>query len=131
VLAKVTAIVPEWLQSQLRPAPFYVSEGSAPAVTGIDLGHVRDAIHAARKIAIAYLDERERRTERTIWPIAMAYYVDVTVIAAWCELRRDFRHFRADRIVSAQFLDDRFAAESARLTAQWLALNQEHRELTS
>ena len=73
VLAKVTAILPDRLRSHLRPPPFYVSEGSAPAVTAIDLAEVRDAIHAARKIAIAYVDEKGRRTARTIWPIAMAY----------------------------------------------------------
>jgi predicted DNA-binding transcriptional regulator YafY len=129
VLSKITAVVPESLQSYLRPPPFYVSEGSAPEVTGIDLAAVRDAIHAARKIAIAYVDEKGQQSERTIRPIAMAYYVDVTVIAGWCELRQDFRHFRADRIVSARLLDERFAAESARLTAQWMALKTE-REAT-
>lgn len=90
---------------------------------------MRDAIHSARKISVAYIDEQHRRTKRTIWPIAMAYYVDVTVIAAWCELRQDFRHFRADRIVSARFLDDHFTSESVRLTTQWLALNQKRREI--
>ena len=128
VLAKVTSVVPEALRSHLRPPPLYVSEGSAPAVNGVDLAEIRDAIHAARKIWVAYIDEKGRRTERTIRPIAMAYYVDVTVIAAWCELRGDFRHFRADRIISAQMLDERFTAESARLTAQWMALSQEREE---
>jgi predicted DNA-binding transcriptional regulator YafY len=125
VLAKVTAVVPEGLQSYLRLPPFYVSDGRAPAVTGLDLAEVRDAIHSARKIAIEYVDEREHRTARTIWPIAMAYYVDVTVIAAWCELRQDFRHFRVDRILTSQVLDERFSADSARLTAEWLALRKD------
>lgn len=128
VLAKVTAIVPESLRGTLRLPPFYVSEGSAPPVTGVDLGELRDAIHAARKIEIAYVDEKGRRTDRTIRPIALAYYVDVTVVAAWCELRRDFRHFRADRIVSAELLDEDFAADSARLAAQWMALSKERQE---
>jgi predicted DNA-binding transcriptional regulator YafY len=129
VLSKITSVVPEGLQSYLRPPPFYVSEGSAPEVRGIDLAEVRDAIHAARKVAIAYVDESGRRTERTIRPIAMAYYVDVTVIAGWCELRRDFRHFRADRIVSARFLDEYFSAESARLVKQWMSLSKERADL--
>jgi predicted DNA-binding transcriptional regulator YafY len=95
-----------------------------PAVDGVDLGEMRDAIHAARKLAIVYVDEQGRHTARTIRSIAMAYYVDVTVIAAWCELRDDFRHFRADRIASARLLDERFTADRARLAAQWLALNK-------
>jgi predicted DNA-binding transcriptional regulator YafY len=128
VLAKVSAVVPEALRPYLRPPPFYVSEGSAPAVTGVDLAEIRDAIHAARKMAITYVDEKGRRTTRTIRPIAMAYYVDVTVIAAWCELRNDFRHFRADRITAARLLDERFTSESARLTAQWMALSKAREE---
>src|SRR6267143_2003595 len=71
VLAKLSAVVPQPLQSQLLAAPHYVSDGSAPAVTGIDSSDLRNAIRETHKIAIAYIDEEGRRTERTIWPIAM------------------------------------------------------------
>src|SRR5438132_6578054 len=125
VLAKVTAIVPETLQPYLRAPPFFVSEGSAPPLTGADLADIRSAIHQARKMSIAYRDEKGRRTERTIWPIAMAYYVDVTLVGAWCELRNDFRHFRVDRILASDVLDERFSADSGRLTAEWLALRKD------
>lgn len=124
VLAKVTAIVPEPLQPFVRMPPFYVSEGSAPP-TGVDPALFREAIHEQRKIAIAYIDGDGRRSERTIWPIAMAYYVDVTVVAAWCELRQGLRHFRADRILSAETLDERFSTDNGRLLADWLALGKE------
>ncbi len=125
VLAKLSTVVPQELQSQLVAAPLYVSEGSAPAVTGIDLSQLRNAIRETRKLVIGYVDEEGRRTQRTIWPIAMAYYVDVTLVGAWCELRNDFRHFRVDRIETSQVLDERFSAESGRLTAEWLALRKD------
>src|SRR5712671_6187057 len=82
VLSKVMAIVPESLQPYLRTPPFYVSEGSAPPVTGVDPAEVRDAMRARRKMSIAYVDGEGRRSVRIIWPVAMAYYVDVTVVAA-------------------------------------------------
>jgi predicted DNA-binding transcriptional regulator YafY len=125
VLAKVTAVVPETLQAYLRAPPFYVSEGSAAPPTGADLGEVRDAIRATRKMSIAYEDGEGRRTARTIWPIAMAFYVDVTVVAAWCELRDAFRHFRTDRILAARTLDERFSTDNGRLLADWLALGKD------
>ena len=125
VLAKLAAIVPEPLQPRLAAAPVYVSDGDAPAVTGIDLAELRDAIHDTRKIAIAYADENGRCTQRTIWPLAMAYYVDVTLIGAWCELRNDFRHFRVDRVLSAQMLDEHFPADNGKLMAEWLALRKD------
>jgi predicted DNA-binding transcriptional regulator YafY len=122
VLAKVTTVLPEALRGRLLDAPMYVSGGSAPAVTGVDLTEVRGAIHASRKLRIAYLDAQGGSTRRTIWPIAMAYYVDVTLIAAWCEMRNDFRHFRVDRIAWSTTLDERFVADHAKLLADWLAL---------
>jgi predicted DNA-binding transcriptional regulator YafY len=121
VLAKLAAVVPDPLQPYLREAPVVVSEGSAPAATGIDLAQLRAAIHQNRKLTIAYADDHGHETWRTIWPIAMVYYVDVTVIGAWCELRRDFRHFRVDRVLSSRVLDECFPAENGRLAARWWA----------
>ena len=122
VLAKLAAVVPQPLQPLLVSAPVYVSDGNAPPPAGIDPAELRGAIHEARKVAITYIDEAGNRTHRTIRPIAMAYYVDVTLLGAWCEFRNDFRNFRVDRILAAEFLDERFPAESAKLTAAWLAL---------
>jgi predicted DNA-binding transcriptional regulator YafY len=125
VLGKLAAIVPEPLQGHLVAAPVYVSDGSAPAAIGVDLAELRGAIHEARKVAISYRDEDGHDTARTIWPIAMAYYVDVTVIGAWCELRNDFRHFRVDRIIGAKSLDEHFPADRRKLMDEWLALKRE------
>jgi predicted DNA-binding transcriptional regulator YafY len=125
VLGKLTVVVPQALGSHLASAPYYVSDGSAPAATGVDLSQVRGAIHDTRKLAISYVDEEGRRTDRTIWPLAMAYYVDVTLIGAWCELRNDFRHFRVDRISASRLLDQQFPPDNGRLIAEWLALQKE------
>jgi len=77
---------------------------------------------------MTYVDDRQRRTRRTIWPVALAYYVDATLIGAWCELRRDWRSFRVDRIAAARTLDQSFDNKGNRLTAQWLALPKERTE---
>jgi predicted DNA-binding transcriptional regulator YafY len=55
----------------------------------------------------------------------MAYYGDVSLISAWCELRQDFRSFRVDRILSSQLLDEHFSPEQGRLTPAWHALSKE------
>jgi len=41
------------------------------------------------------------------------------------ELRNDFRHFRVDRILASDVLDEGFSADSGRLTAEWLALRKD------
>jgi predicted DNA-binding transcriptional regulator YafY len=122
VLSKVTAILPEGLRAHVTAAPFFVSGRGAPVPPAVDLADIRAAIHGCRKLRIEYVDEKGARTRRTIWPIAVAYYVDATLVAAWCELRGDYRHFRTDRIAAAALLDERFPTDGGRLMADWLAL---------
>jgi predicted DNA-binding transcriptional regulator YafY len=125
VLAKVTVVVPEALRAHLASVPLYVSDGSAAAPQGVDPAAVRNAIRERRKMRIGYSDEKGNQTCHTIWPIAMAYYVDATLIGAWCELRNDFRNFRVERILSSQVLQERFQADNGRLMAEWLALRKD------
>jgi predicted DNA-binding transcriptional regulator YafY len=124
VLSKVIAVLPETLRGHLADAPFYVSDAGAPAVGIVDLSAVRQAIRDERKLRIVYVDEKSAQTERTIWPIAVAYYVQATLIGAWCELRQDYRHFRADRVSALSVLDDTYPSDNGRLMAEWLALRQ-------
>jgi predicted DNA-binding transcriptional regulator YafY len=120
LIAKIGAAVPE----RLRPYVLEPAAAARPTWQGqfpdaIDMAQVRSWIHAGRKIVLDYRDEQGRASRRTIWPVTVGY-ADVTrMIVAWCELRQDFRHFRADRIAGSQFLDERYPARPAALRAQW------------
>jgi len=124
VLSKVTVVLPEALRAQLAQPLVFVSPSGAPIAEQVDLATVRQAIRDERKLHIDYADETGARTRRTIWPIAVAYYVQATLIGAWCELRRDYRHFRTDRIAALRVLDARYPSDNGRLMAEWLALRQ-------
>jgi predicted DNA-binding transcriptional regulator YafY len=54
--------------------------------------------------------------------------VQATLIGAWCELRQDYRHFRADRIDALTVLDEHYPSDNGRLMAEWLAIRQNERE---
>jgi predicted DNA-binding transcriptional regulator YafY len=121
VLSKVTLVVPDMLRDYLNAAPVFVSKSGAPVPTQRELpSTIRHAIRDARKIRIAYDDETGRRTTRVIRPFAVAYYLEATLVCAWCELRGAVRHFRTDRVVSADVLDERFTIPEA-VMAEWLA----------
>jgi predicted DNA-binding transcriptional regulator YafY len=122
VLAKITTALPETLRSGAAAPPFFVSPGDAAAPQGVDLAALRRAIRETRKVRIAYADAEGRPSERTVWPLAMAYYVDVTVLGAWCELRQDIRHFRVERIIRSDILDAVFSTDGGRLMQRWFAL---------
>jgi predicted DNA-binding transcriptional regulator YafY len=122
VLAKVSVIVPDRLRPHIADTHVYVSPGMTPEALGADLAEVRAAIRDSAKLYISYADERGRRSNRVIWPIAMAYYVDVTLVGAWCELRADYRNFRVERIQSSKVLDEHFDQDGGRLFREWSAL---------
>jgi predicted DNA-binding transcriptional regulator YafY len=121
VLSKVTVALPDSLREHLAAPPFFVSASGAPRPPVADLAAIRMAIRMECKLRIAYSDEKGEQTRRVIWPIAIAYYVESTLISAWCELRDDFRHFRADRILKLNKLDDRYPVRSKVLFARWQA----------
>jgi predicted DNA-binding transcriptional regulator YafY len=125
VLAKVSVVVPERLRPHIADTHIYVSPGIHAEPEGADLGEIRAAIRDSLKLYIAYSDETGRRTNRTIWPIAMAYYVDVTLVGAWCELRTGYRNFRVERIVASRALDEHFDQDGGRLFREWSALPKE------
>jgi predicted DNA-binding transcriptional regulator YafY len=125
LLAKIGIVLPEHLRQLLLEPDLTARSYRARPADSIDMGRVRAAIRSQTKIALVYSDEEGRRTRRTVWPIAVSYWDVVLVIIAWCELRNDFRHFRADRVVAADFLAQRYATPRTRLKVVWKKQMQE------
>lgn len=122
LVAKIAAAVPERLRPMvLDPSARTRSEQLPIPPDAIDMAEVRRAIHGARKIQLGYRDEKGGDTARKVWPIAIGYLETVRMMVAWCELRKDFRHFRTDRITAAEFLDERYPERPAVLRAKWRA----------
>ncbi|MGE0717806.1 MAG: helix-turn-helix transcriptional regulator [Alphaproteobacteria bacterium] len=121
VLEKVKAVVPPDLRPHIDYPALFVSDGSAAEPEGVEPADLRRAIRTGRKLRVRYVDAGGQASERTLWPIAVLYYVDATLIAAWCELRRDFRHFRIERITACEILAERYPESRRRLLAAWRA----------
>jgi len=122
LIAKIASAVPERLRPiALDPAARTRTDRVPMPEDAIDMALVRSAIHGARKIALTYRDEKGAETARIIWPIAVGYLETVRMVVAWCEMRNDFRHFRTDRVIAAEFLDDRIPERTATLRARWRA----------
>ncbi|WP_421932757.1 helix-turn-helix transcriptional regulator [Phenylobacterium sp.] len=127
LIAKISAAIPE----RLRP---YIDAPSLGAATSwkihpdaIDMAQVRAQIHAGRKISIHYKDEQGRDSQRVIWPVTIGYHDTVRMLMAWCEMRQDFRSFRADRVTGAEFMEDRYPERPAVLRAKWRRVMEERR----
>lgn len=114
-LARIVAVLP--------PASADIATASEPIAAGgpatQHLPVIREAIRTERKLALRYADRKARATERTVWPVAVGFFAEVEMLAAWCELRADFRHFRLDRIAEARVLADRYPTRRPVLLADW------------
>jgi predicted DNA-binding transcriptional regulator YafY len=120
LVAKIGAVIPEHLRPLLIAPALTPLSSRARSSDAIDMARLRAAIRAQGKLLLVYCDEMERETERVVWPIAVSYWESVRIIVAWCEMRQAFRHFRTDRVRSAEFLEVRYATPRARLRASWL-----------
>jgi len=119
LMAKIADTVPE----RLRPFVLEPASRARPSWNRepdrLDMVRTRTQIHEGKKIMLRYRDEQGRPSERMIWPISVGYLEAVRLLAAWCELRSDFRSFRTDRVVEATYLDERYPERRDVLRARW------------
>jgi predicted DNA-binding transcriptional regulator YafY len=58
-----------------------------------------------------------------VWPFAVGFFDHAQVVAAWCESRNDFRHFRIDRIATLEMQEERYPRRRQALLQDWRALH--------
>ncbi|WEI19090.1 YafY family protein [Acinetobacter proteolyticus] len=118
VLAKLNAVLPNHCQQQLEQTTLRSINVWLPVDETL-VEQVRLAIRQQVKILVDYADEQQRVSSRTLWPFALGYFNDRIVLAAWCELRKGFRHFRIDRIRALSLSQELYPQFKQQLFQQW------------
>lgn len=121
VAAKIAAVQPRRIGTMPAGTPLLASPWHDLPPAAVDAGLLRRAIREERALTIAYRDEAGRETERRVLPLALLYYVEATILAAFCDLRQDYRHFRQDRMLSARLERENFRPRAAALRRDWAA----------
>ncbi len=119
LLAKLACVVPDHLRLFIAEPSIGAAPSRSVSVDGLDMARLRAAIRAGCKVRIRYRDEAGRASERVVWPVIVGYADTLRLLAAWCEGRQAFRHFRTDRIEAAAFLDERFERRPSDLRRDW------------
>lgn len=97
-LAKVEAMPPPAAEDAVATSGLFAGP-SKPA----GKHHLTAIRHSLR-----YVDKKGAATERAVWPVAIGFFEGAEVLAAWCETRSDFRHFRLDRIAALTPTGERY-----------------------
>lgn len=119
LIAKISAALPEQLRDLVANPVLAAAPALERAKDRIDVAKARLWIRDGKKIRILYRTGEGEPSERVVWPAMLGYTEHVRLLAAWCELRQDYRLFRLDRIVNADFLDERHGRRPGELRSAW------------
>ena len=113
----------EAIPPELRPIVLDASSRSISTQSRIqerfDGAILRHAIRERFRLQLIYQDKNEGVTDRIVWPILIAYLNTNRYIVAWCETRKDFRHFKTDRVHELEVLEGKYPARRAVLIKGW------------
>ncbi|MFK7753024.1 MAG: helix-turn-helix transcriptional regulator [Sedimentitalea sp.] len=118
---KISDVLPHEAQ---RAPPLHVSRWNTIPNPVFEASAFRRFIREDAVLNITYLDGADRRTTRDIKPLALVYYIDAILLAAWCDLRGGFRHFRIDRITHCTPTGAHFTDTRETLHKQWERENE-------
>src|ERR1700744_1740102 len=107
-LRKIEAVLPAELRENVDDVLLYAPGFRAPADVRKKLDQLHTAAQRRQVLLVAYAREDGQPSVRRLHPLALYFWGGVWTLAAWCELRADFRSFRVDRVQHADALEEHF-----------------------
>ena len=96
-LDKIAAALPTDKRIAMDRTRLYAPSFHVDRETGKVLDVMREAIVDGRRLSFQYQDEAGKPSERKVRPLGLYFWGQRWTLAAWCEMREDFRNFRLDR----------------------------------
>lgn len=98
-LVKIEAVLPAAERARAGAVPVHAIAGiELDDATRARLDLIERSAEDRTRLRLVYADEAGTPTDRWVRPLALLFWGKVWTLAAWCELRGDFRVFRVDRI---------------------------------
>ncbi|NOI14257.1 helix-turn-helix transcriptional regulator [Vibrio hepatarius] len=118
-IAKISAVLPPDHKAKFSEDVFRVASVQEEVVKNGRLTEIKHAIKQQHRAKIHYLDLKNNRSERVIWPLLVGLFQQHRVLVAWCENKDAFRHFRLDRIEQWHSYEDSYSVDRRVLIKQW------------
>jgi predicted DNA-binding transcriptional regulator YafY len=119
-IVKIEAVLPERERRMVEETPLFAMAFEMADSTRETIDRLDAAIRGRKRIHIAYSSLDDELSERDVRPLALYYWGKTWTLGAWCELRADFRSFRADRIAGLVDCGDTFRPEPGRTLKDFL-----------
>jgi predicted DNA-binding transcriptional regulator YafY len=121
-LGRIAAVLPDDLKDRALDSRLFAPGFHVPPEVAGRLGLLREATEEKHRTSMSYRDAEDVLTDRTVRPLALAFFGYTWMLTAWCELRRDFRNFRLDRMEALQDTGERFEDEAGKTWEDFMRL---------
>ncbi|MCU1726965.1 YafY family transcriptional regulator [Pseudomonas sp. 7P_10.2_Bac1] len=125
VESKIRAVLEPRVAERFDNTALFAGPGLSDDDDGEIARTLRDAIRQEQKVIIEYNDAGQTSTQRLIRPVCIGYFDGFRILAAWCELRDDFRHFRLARMTRCVTSTAFFTGQGGWLLSQWKIRNRQ------
>lgn len=119
-LVKIEAVLPEKDKHTAGETNLFAFGFSLPDEAREIVDRLELAIRERRRVHVVYDALDGEQSERDVRPLGLFHWGKVWTLTAWCELRSDFRVFRADRISELAECGDTFRDEPGRTLRDFL-----------
>ena len=99
-LVKIGAVLPDEERARIRRVEINTPKWVVSDADRRTIDTLERAIEERKVLAIDYRNEAGEPSGREVRPLGLWFWGKVWTLAAWCEMRQDFRTFRIDRILS-------------------------------
>lgn len=111
-LNKIEAVLPADLRERVEQTLLYaVNFRPAPELKR-NVDQLNRAASERRFVEFNYAREDGEPSHRRVRPLGLYFWGGAWTLAAWCELRKDFRNFRVDRLSALAVLDKPFPEDA-------------------
>ena len=118
-LDKVILALPKSRRAEVERSQIYVPPMSSHRKVDPMRESLNAAINDHAVLHLTYANDDSKQTRRNVRPLALHFWGSVWTLAAWCELRVDFRNFRLDRIRACQRTGTTFSDEPGKTLADF------------
>lgn len=119
---KIAAVLPNRLMAG-KVEDTWVFPGDEALAAARHLPALRRAIRQHERVEMTYANADGQVTARPLRPLVLEFWGRVWTLAAWCEMRGDFRSFRVDRILSLNPTGQTFPDDPGTTHADWRRLH--------
>ncbi|MEO9336507.1 YafY family protein [Mesorhizobium sp. SB112] len=99
-LVKIGAVLPEAERDRISRTEIHTPMWVVTDADRERIDLLERSVETRDVLTLDYRDEAGRTSLRDVRPLGLWFWGKVWTLAAWCEIRNDFRAFRIDRIVT-------------------------------